>query len=57
MIDLILRNARLAGQETPAGQESLADIGIDNGVITAVNETTPAAETIDLAGGWSRRRW
>jgi cytosine/creatinine deaminase len=44
MIDLILRNARLAGQE------ALTDIGIDNGVITAVGETTSAAETFDLAG-------
>jgi cytosine/creatinine deaminase len=50
MIDLILRNARLASQEAPAGQDQLADIGIDNGVITVVNESTPAAETIDLAG-------
>jgi cytosine/creatinine deaminase len=44
MIDLLLRNARLAGQET------LTDLGIDHGVITAVDQTTSAAETIDLAG-------
>ena len=50
MIDLILRNARLAGQEAAAGQGQLTDIGIDNGAITAVDETTSAAETIDLAG-------
>ncbi len=44
MIDLILRNARLAGQE------ALTDLGVDNGVITAVDVTTSASETIDLAG-------
>jgi len=44
MIDLLLRNARLVGQE------ALTDLGIDNGVITAVDQTTSAAETIDLAG-------
>jgi cytosine/creatinine deaminase len=44
MIDLILRNARIAGRD------ALADIGIANGVITAVDETTSAAETIELAG-------
>ena len=41
MIDLILRNARLVGQE------ALTDLGIDNGVISAVDQTTSAAETID----------
>ncbi len=51
MIDLILRNARLAGAT------SLTDLGIDDGVITAVDATTAAAQTIDLAGGWSPRRW
>jgi cytosine deaminase len=44
MIDLILRNARLVSQE------ALTDLGIDDGVITAVDQTTSAAETIDLAG-------
>ena len=43
MIDLILRNARLAGAT------SLTDLGIDDGVITAVDATTAAAQTIDLA--------
>src|SRR5215467_11410271 len=44
MADMILRNARLVGQE------ALTDLGIDNGVISAVDQTTSAAETIDLAG-------
>jgi cytosine deaminase len=44
MIDLILRNARLAGQDT------LTDLGVDNGVIVAVSDAVTAAETIDLAG-------
>jgi cytosine deaminase len=44
MIDLILRNARLAGQET------VTDLGVDAGVLTAVEADTTAAQTIDLAG-------
>src|SRR5499433_3136004 len=44
MIDLILRNACVAGQDT------LSDIGVDNGVIVAVSDADTAAETIDLAG-------
>jgi len=44
MIDLILRNARLAGQET------VTDLGVDAGVLTAVDADTTAAQTIDLAG-------
>jgi len=44
MIDLILRKARLAGQDT------LADLGIDKGVIVDVSEGTTAADTIDLDG-------
>ncbi|MDR2984522.1 MAG: amidohydrolase family protein, partial [Nocardiopsaceae bacterium] len=44
MIDLILRNARLAGQDV------LTDIGVDKGVIVDVNDETTAADTIDLAG-------
>jgi len=44
VIDLILRNARLAAQE------ALTDLGIAGGVIAAVDETTSATETIDLAG-------
>jgi cytosine deaminase len=44
VIDLILRNARLAGRE------ALTDLGIAGGVIAAVDETTSATETIDLAG-------
>jgi cytosine deaminase len=44
MIDLILRNARLAGQDAQT------DLGVDRGVLTAVAEDTTAAQTIDLAG-------
>src|SRR5215813_4965112 len=44
MIDLILRNARVAGQD------ALSEIGVDNGVIAAVSDEETAAETIDLAG-------
>jgi cytosine deaminase len=44
MIDLILRNARLAGQD------SLTDLGVDQGVIVAVGTDEEAAETIDLGG-------
>ena len=44
MIDLLLRNARLAGQDT------LTDLGVDDGRIVAVTDDADAAETIDLAG-------
>ena len=44
MIDLILRNARIAGQD------SLTDLGVDGDVLTAVDSDTTAAQTIDLAG-------
>lgn len=44
MIDLILRNARLAAQE------SLTDLGVSGGVLTTVDASTTAAETIDLGG-------
>jgi len=44
MIDLILRNARVAGQQ------ELTDLGVEQGVIVAVGDDTTAAETIDLAG-------
>src|SRR6266705_751528 len=44
MIDLILRNARVAGQD------SLTDLGITGGRIVAVADGAAAAETIDLAG-------
>ena len=44
MIDLILRNARLAGQE------ALTDIGVDAGRFVAADTGTPARETIDVAG-------
>ena len=44
MIDLILRNARIAGQD------SLTDLGVDGGVLTAVGSDTTAAQIIDLAG-------
>ncbi len=46
MIDLLLRNARLAGQD------ALTDLGVDGSVLTAVDAETTAAQTIDLAGGW-----
>ena len=44
MIDLILRNARVAGQD------ALSDMGVDNGVLVAVSDEETATETIDLAG-------
>jgi cytosine deaminase len=44
MIDLILRNAKLAGQDTPT------DLGVTDGVIVAIGDDTTAAETIDLGG-------
>jgi cytosine deaminase len=44
MIDLLLRNARVAGQD------ALTDIGVENGRIVAVGGDATAAETIDLAG-------
>lgn len=44
MIDLILRNARVAGQDT------LTDLGIDGGLMVAVDAAMTAAQTIDLDG-------
>jgi cytosine deaminase len=44
MIDLILRNARLAGSS------DRTDLGVDQGVIVAVPPGGTAAETIDLGG-------
>jgi cytosine deaminase len=44
MIDLILRNARLAGQD------ALTDLGIDGTVLVAADAATTAAQTIDLGG-------
>jgi cytosine/creatinine deaminase len=44
MIDLILRNARLPGQDT------LTDLGVDGGVLTDVDADTTARQTLDLAG-------
>jgi len=44
MIDLILRNARVAGQDT------LTDLGIEHGGIVAVADDTTATEIIDLSG-------
>jgi len=44
MIELILRHARVAGQQ------GLTDLGVDRGEIVAVDEDTAAAEVIDLAG-------
>jgi len=44
VIDLILRNARLAGAET------LTDLGVAGGVLTTVDASTTATQTIDLGG-------
>jgi cytosine/creatinine deaminase len=44
MIDLILRNARLAGQQ------GLTDLGVDAGVIVPVRADATATETIDVSG-------
>src|SRR5215472_1948672 len=44
VIDLILRNARLAGQD------ALTDLGVDGSVLTAVDAETVAAQTMDLGG-------
>jgi cytosine deaminase len=44
MTDLLLRNARLAGQG------ALTDLGIDKGVIVDVTDGTTATDTVDLAG-------
>src|SRR5215470_823953 len=44
MADLILRNARIAGQDT------LTDIGVEDGLIVTVDDSTAATETVDLAG-------
>ena len=44
MIDLILRGARVAGQD------ELTDLGIAGGEIVTVDPGTTATETIDLAG-------
>jgi cytosine deaminase len=44
MIDLILRNARMAGLD------ALTDLGIEHGRIVTVGDDTTATEIIDLAG-------
>src|ERR1039457_1912384 len=44
MIDLILRNARVAGQDT------LTDLGVEHGRIVAVDDGAAATEVLDLAG-------
>jgi cytosine/creatinine deaminase len=44
VIDLLLRNARLAGQDT------LTDLGVDGAVLAVVDAGTTATQTIDLAG-------
>jgi cytosine deaminase len=44
MTDMLLRNARVAGQD------SLTDIAIENGIITEAGPDTSAAELIDLGG-------
>src|SRR5580698_7676014 len=44
MIDMILRNARVAGQD------GLADLGVDDGRLVVVAPGATAAETIDLDG-------
>jgi cytosine/creatinine deaminase len=43
-MDLILRNARIAGSD------ALTDLGVDGGVLAAVDADTTATETLDLAG-------
>jgi cytosine/creatinine deaminase len=44
MIDLILRNARVAGHA------SLSDLGVDDGRLVTVDDGTSATEVLDLAG-------
>ena len=44
VIDLMLRNARIAGQD------HLTDIGISDGVIVAADDATAATQAIDLGG-------
>jgi cytosine/creatinine deaminase len=44
MIDLILRNARLAGQD------DVTDLGVDDGVIVSAGPDSAAAEVIELGG-------
>jgi cytosine deaminase len=44
MIDMILRNARMAGQD------GLADLGVDGGRLVEAGPAATAAETIDLDG-------
>lgn len=44
MIDLILRNARIAGQDAST------DLGVADGILAAVDASTTAAQTIDLGG-------
>src|SRR5713101_5975425 len=44
MVDLILRNARVAGQDT------LTDLGVTDGKIVAIGDEATAAEVIDLGG-------
>src|SRR5215469_8760059 len=44
MIDMLLRNARLAGQD------ALTDLGVDGSVLVAVDADTTATQTIDLGG-------
>ncbi|HSR85394.1 MAG TPA: cytosine deaminase [Streptosporangiaceae bacterium] len=44
MIDLLLRNARIAGQD------DLTDIGVDGSVLTFSTADATAAQTIDLGG-------
>ena len=46
MVDLILRNARLAGQD------ALGDIGVEAGRIVTVEDGAAAKEVIDLGGAW-----
>src|SRR4029077_2831024 len=45
MIDMILRNAHLAGHD------ELTDLGVDQGRIVEVADDSPAPETMCLAGG------
>ena len=52
MADMILRNARIAGQD------ALSDIGISGGRIVAAAEAADGAEVArPRRAGWSRPRW
>ena len=46
MIDLILRNARIAGQDT------LTDLGVDQGVLTTSARIQPRRRSSTWPAGW-----